>query len=607
MFCSHCGNKCEDTDLFCSECGSKLVKNQCVSTNNKTIMAKNENSDTFLRKKLSDLKAKNDNYSIIPNIPEKVLINASNKIANGTDSSKIIAVYDTTLLSSGKEGIVFTGTCIYVKEALTGTKSIPLFNLTKVDREIQIEQDNSGKEIKKTIYNFIYSNGDSIIISNNDYEFENIYKMLQEFVESVGKIEEKSYRFNALSDLGDDVIYDYISIICGYLKSDDGIIDVEEYTELTSLMARIKVAKSIAGKLRESRLNVENKNINLQELVNNLYNTLNKIDFDTKAVYQSLFKDLLMVKKGNIDDWKNDRALLLLQELLEISNEQINVFIKSIKADERIVNERLEDNQIKEITKEITAVAGGAGVTLAALAVTGGVSSGIWGGLFTLGFMSTGGMLLGLATIGGLGYGAYKGIKYFSGTSELEKSGIRISALQNTIENNKRATTYIIEDINWLTNKIKELFEKIQFSDEMNKDLTNEIFQYLGFAESVGQTGELIEESTKKSSYEIHIAKLPLTLPVDRFNELVSQNPNKTEISKFIFELYKKKNISHNDDETVSKPVYQRDEEISYDDAEKAYNDFSIIGFFDTKTSAVAQGQALTKKGIKSVKNILGV
>ena len=194
--------------------------------------------------------------------------------------------------------------------------------------------------------------------------------------------------------------------------------------------------------------------------------------------------------------------------MLVVSDEQVEVGIRKIKDDERIVSERMEDSQIKQITNELVALAGGAGVTLAALAVTGGVSTGIWGGLLTLGWLPTGSMLLGLAAIGGVGYGAYKGIKYFSGTSEYEKSGIRIAALQGAIEMNKKATTYIIEDINALIEEINDITKELSEKNERGNKV-KELKERLGLLEKTAASAESFNDDNKKNNYEIIYQSFP--------------------------------------------------------------------------------------------------
>ena len=216
----------------------------------------------------------------------------------------------------------------------------------------------------------------------------------------------------------------------------------------------------------------------------------------------------MLVKKENIDNWKDDKVLIKCKELLNVTDEQIEFGIKKIKSDEKILGERLTDNQIKEMSNELLAIAGGAGVTLAALTITGGVSTGIGGGLLALGALSTGGLMLGLAAIGGASYGVYKGIKYFAGTSELEKSGIRISALQACIENNKKSVTYIIDDINWLTNKMSQITKQIMEENDIDNEL-NQLLSLSELGSNLTASAQFIDSENEKNDYEINLTRIP--------------------------------------------------------------------------------------------------
>jgi hypothetical protein len=392
--------------------------------------------------------------------------------------------------------------------------------------------------------------------------------------------------------------------VTGYLKADDGIIDSAEYKELITLMAKMKVSKELSGKLREKRLNGKEEKIDFKSLISKLDKMLKKNKADTVSIHQSLFFDLLQMRQDNLEKWSDDKDLMNIAKLLSINEKQIEVGVVKIQTDRKIIEERMEDSQIKEMTKEFVALAGGAGVTLAALAVTGGVSTGIWGGLLTLGFMSTGGMMLGLAAIGGLGYGAYRGIKYFSGTSELEKSGIRVAALQSAIENNKRATTYIIDDINALTTQISKIFNQLKDSAALNNELMEKLANYINYSKNIGKSGELLNEDSSKANYEIHIARIPQILPLAKFEELVNTNPNRVQIKEYVMSIYTP--VKKENEDGDIKTVYERSEEISYDDAEKLDNILETIGFYDTKSSAMAQTSVLAKKGIDAIKGLLG-
>ena len=55
---------------------------------------------------------------IAPNIPEKKLNNAISSIAEGVNPEYVLAIVDTTLFGSAKEGIVFLGDRLFVRDIL---------------------------------------------------------------------------------------------------------------------------------------------------------------------------------------------------------------------------------------------------------------------------------------------------------------------------------------------------------------------------------------------------------------------------------------------------------------------------------------------------------
>ncbi|MEG1835558.1 MAG: hypothetical protein RR229_05465 [Oscillospiraceae bacterium] len=471
---------------------------------------------THFIKELVLEKAKEDRaFSVYPNIPDKKLVNAANKIANGVDPYTIIAVYDTTAFESCKEGIAFTGTNMYLRDILSSTITVPLTDITNAVFSSETKTDENGKQhtIQKIVIS--YNNRSDITITSNDFnhQLEFIAEVLNGIAESIDSIKDVC-QIAKLEELGEEITEIYVSIISNYLMADDGIIDSSEYKELISLMARIKVSKDSAERLRRKRLSEDNSCNDFAILIKELDDSISEKNVDYTGINQSLFFDLLLVKKEKMDDWKNDKVLRELQQLLNVSDGQANIGINKIRLDERIVSERLEDKQIKDFTKELIAVAGGAGVTLAALAITGGVSTGVWGGLLTLGLLPTGGMIFGLAAIGGVGYGAYKGIKYFSGTSEYEKSGIRIAALQGAIEMNKAATTYMIDDINYITRSMCEISKKIAKNNENDK-LLQELLSDIELTETIGSSARSLDNDNEKNNYEIYLSNSHIVVLVN--------------------------------------------------------------------------------------------
>jgi hypothetical protein len=73
------------------------------------------NVNTFLKENLSSV---SKNVFVAPGIPEKKLNNVA-KAFNVVDNlNTVLAIYDNTVFGSAKDGIVFTGEKLVIKEAL---------------------------------------------------------------------------------------------------------------------------------------------------------------------------------------------------------------------------------------------------------------------------------------------------------------------------------------------------------------------------------------------------------------------------------------------------------------------------------------------------------
>ena len=136
-------------------------------------------------------------------------------------------------------------------------------------------------------------------------------------------------------------------------------------------------------------------------------------------------------------------------------------------------------------------------------------------------------------------------------------------------------------------------------------DSLDDIKSYLAFATSVGEASKLLHKKCDRENCEILLAKIPLDLPLERFTELIAQNPDRIEIQTHFYRVYPAQYASTvPGQQNLNNIVYRRAENISYDDAKKTYTYLNLIGFFDVKSSAMAQGQVITKKGIDAVKNL---
>lgn len=300
------------------------------------------NSESYLIDIVTKRKKENENetFYISPNIPQKALMNAADKIANGIDPTTILAIFDDSLFSNGKEGIVFTGTTIYLKQVFLDRIIIPLNNIISSDYVVETIKQDNGTEKEKKILTIKYSDESEIEITDANFTklLDFLNEILNGFIENVDETKE-TIQFTNLEDLGDEAIETYISIVTTYLLTDDGKIDPKEYKELISLMARIGIEKELAEKFREKRIgyniSVEESVVQLENYIHEYLEILSKKGIDSRSINQSLFFDLLLVKKENIDNWKDDKVLIRCQELLNITEEQIEFGIKKIKSDEK--------------------------------------------------------------------------------------------------------------------------------------------------------------------------------------------------------------------------------------------------------------------------------
>lgn len=608
-FCPECGNKLIENAKFCPECGFKIpgtsttVVNETSSHIIETKTINKVNSDEYVKNALSE--SHMNNINVRPDIPEKKLVNASVSIAENTDPNTIIALIDTSILSNGKAGVVFTGNEIFIKQGFEQSQKVPFKNLQNADYDSETSISNKGKvfEYQKVTVN--YQNGESIILSSQKYGKDIPYKFLAkffaEFDSNVDEVVSKN-QVVQLSQMNPEIIKLYFRIIIAYLKDDDGIIDSREYKELVSLMTKVKVTKAIAKELREYRF--DNKEVySIEELIDELKSAVNNADYSEAAVEQSLGMDIITMNSDKLDELKKDEVLMRNLNRLNISDKQINFTVRKIKTEKQILEKRLTDSQVKEAASELAAVASGAGVSLGALAVTGAISGsgvGLSAGIaaITGATVSSGGLVLGLAA----GYGAYKGIKYLVGTGEAEKFGIRIQALQEKIKQLRVANSYIIEDINWLSNKSTEFAKKLKESNELSDDLYKELEYYITQNQFLADTGSLIEDEEYESEYELLKTNIPETLDIGKYNELLVKEVNKVYVDEVIKDVYIVAGDLDNQSEVEDAKLR---EDINLEDLEKAYMILEQIGYFDTTASSIAQGKSLAKKGFSSIKKSL--
>ena len=588
-FCPECGHKLEANVKFCPECGYRLSDLQKQDNSSLKKKIKFESSEDLIKHFLKNAH-ENADISIAPEITEKKLVSAAETIGNGADTMKVTGLIDTTVFHSGKEGILFLGDKVYLRPAFGNSVCIEYDSIRNVKYEEKESRDANNKVSIEKILDVHKTDGDLLRFSSKDYGFNFPLKLLSEILSGILSdvdVIETTDQFLLLKDMGMECILLYLKIVTNYLYEDDGQIDNEEYKELIGLMGRLNVSTELADALRTYRIG-EIK-VPTEDLITDIRNYIPRGSVPT--IFQSLLNDILSISKNNPEEWKNDEIFVRYQRLFGVSDSQVDFFVRRLLQDRRIIEEKIDDNTIKKAMSELAAIGTAAGVSLAALAVTGGVSTGIWGGLFTISMASTGGMALGLAAIGGLGYGAYRGVKYFSGTADSEKYAIRSTMLQQKIKELQKSENYLIEDINWTTTKIAELIEK---KDQI---LANheQLLKYIQMAKSLDAGSRLIFEEEKKSQINILLSHLPEKLDFNKFEELVKKTQYQIPFREYVYACYQ----SDGNGEYILQNI--DDEEK----LEKLDQILGTVGYYDLSKSTVAKTNVLMKKGISGLKGLI--
>ena len=528
--------------------------NNNANSQNDTLTFDLNTSAEVIREMIKErCKTQSINYHIAPNINSTILNNAVSHIANKeVDTSIVIAILDSSLANNGKNGLLFTYNQIFIKETAAFAKK--KIDIDKI-RKISVPYGwTEGKPLSFIKIQYITGEEQEI----NEYEVNNeihlIYDVLKYIIENQIPTQKTKVQYESLSELGNDVIEDYLRIVIYYLQSVNGKIDSKGYKEIIGLMAKINVPKDVAAKMSKERLNINKIEQTPDSLVAKLSYDLRTVGMDLSSVFQSLFKDLLLCHKENIDNWDSDIILKSFQQLLRVENKQVLALVRTLKNEERIIKNRLKDNQVKDILKETAAVIGAAQIPNLVMSLTG--------------MMLTPGVNSVVAIL------AFTQLKrLFNTSSNLEKAGIRVALLEKQLENNKKAVTYLIDDINMITQKVSEICKKQQENISLDNELMAKLADFNNSLSVASISGVLLEEDNNYNDYEIIISSLPAELDYNRFVKAVEKLENQSNIRHYILSVYKKQDIN-------KKISYIRDDELPYNVASKTYAYLENINYF---------------------------
>jgi hypothetical protein len=544
-----------------------------------------QNINVFIKENVNQISSKN--LYIAPDIPEKKLNNAANSMKLQESVGSIIALLDSTVFGSGKDGLAFTGERMVYKPAFLAPEVVAFDELESAKYVRNVSTNDKGKDKVEEFTEITLKNGGSFKVENiSECNLEKLADFLNTITVQFDSFEEED-QLVALSDMSEELKVAYLKVIVNMTYSDDGEVDKDEFAQILLLMTRLEFSP-------ESRFILRDYITSLGELdcLDTLIKTIDEScsPSHNKSVKISLVKDLFSVFMSvNNGSHENFAFFKDNNHLFNVSDQEVELVIEALKLDFKMLNDDFSDDALTRGMKELSAKAGAVGVPLAAVYLSGSVvgmsAAGLTSGLATLGLggalgfssMATG---IGVAVL--LGVGAYKGIKHLTGANELDKTKRRELMLNEVIKQTQSTVSYLMEDINFITIKLNDAIVAHGAQDEKVKLLLQKVKLLTSAGNVLTQKGE----ATQSKCYKL---KCPAELNHEKLQSL-TREATKQQIYTVVMSFYEEKTVEkEKDGDMVTVHILALKEGISTMEMEKLAKIFEAIGYY--KAADVIKGK----------------
>lgn len=534
---------------------------------------------------------------LAPNIPEKKINNAIGSFKFKGNMNSIIALYDSTVFGSGKDGMLFTGEKMIYKAIFSDPIEVAYQSIRNVEHKIKVEKKDNGKEVKTEWIVLDYGKDDSFKIeAESSCDYEKLTAIIASAAKDFDEYKEEDQMLT-ISSLSEELKVAYLKVMVNMTLADDGIVDEEELAEILQLMTRLDLTIESRYQVREYVTNAV-EGITLSELMTIINSECPKSQL--KATHISLVKDLISIYKSVKDGPLSDFSFFHDNRLaFDISDEEVELAEMAIDNDRKLLNKEYNDGDIEKSIKELSSKAAAVGVPLGAVYLSGSVigmsAAGMTSGLATLGFggalglssMATG---IGVAVL--LGVGAYKGMKHFTGANELEGNKRRELMLQDVIKQTQQTISMMMEDINHLVGKVNE----IMISEGISKEKIQKLTQMVSLFSKAGRN---LTQKSDDAQSDVQRLKCPKFLDIEKLASL-TQEPTKKPLLDLIKKFYSESEESEErDGKEVTVTKFRLLDDASNRELENVAKAFEAIGYFEV--SKVVMGAVSNKlKGIFS-------
>jgi len=524
---------------------------------------------------------------VAPEIPKKKLNNAIKAFKCEDFYKSILAIYDDTIFGASDEGLVFTGEKMIFKDG----SGEPLVFFYSDIRYVEYIRDISVRKKGKGEYTLIaLKNGKKYKLEKPTLGFnhENFVEFLNSIVTEFSEYKEEN-QLKSISEMPDELKAAYLKIIINMSYLDDGSIDEKELAELFLLATRLEINRNVRFDIRSYISNLSRDTIEPIEKLLEIIKE-NSEESHHKSLMISLAKDLINVYFSTKNTICRDFEFLdNHKELFNLSDKDIDFAYQAIENDHRLLKYDMDDNAIQKQAKELAAKAAAAGVPLGAVYISGSVvglsAAGVTSGLAALGLGM--GMTGGLAIIGVIGVLSYKGVKHLTGIGERDKYKRKELMLHEVIKQTQKTISLVIDDINYIVEKLNETIAKHSEQREKIKKLAHIVAQYHLALKGLDKKSDAAQNAAMR-------VRCPKVLDEERLISLTSEATKKP-LYDFIMKNYEKE--TSEDGENRQRLVLK--ENLDTEILENMAEAFELIGYFDSVNAARSKVTGIAKGFLK--------
>ena len=538
-----------------------------------------KNINLFIKDNVKDIGR--DVY-VTPEIPKKKLNNVIKAYKCEMFYESILAIYDDTVFGSAKDGLMFTGEKMIHND---GKLTEYIYNEIKsVEYVKNVNINDNGKEKILEYVKIIMNNGNERefkVTLSSSFNYNNFANFLNKIITEFEEYKEED-QLKQMADMPNELKVAYLKIIINMTFIDDEKIDEKELAELFLLMTRLELDKESRFTVRAYITEISHENMEaIADLLKIIKNNSEASHYQSLMI--SLAKDLINVYFSTNNTTNHNFSFLdEHKNLFELSDAEIALAYDTVKNDYKLLKEDLDDDAITRNAKELASKAAAAGAPLAAVYISGSVigmsAAGITSGLATLGMGM--GMTGGLAVIGIIGVLSYKGVRHLTGANELDKYKTRDKMLHDVIKQTQKTISLIIDDVNYIVQKLNDTILNHSEQTEKIKKLTQMIAQFQGALKSVDSKSDLYQNSANR-------LQNPRILDDERF-KLLTEDSTKEPLYNFVIKHYELQVIEGNE-ELILK------ENIKTEVLDKMAEIFKALGYFDMDNILKSKASGLVK------------